>query len=258
MTPTVIYENKDFLAVNKPSGWLTHGARISKRVSVARIKNSGKLLARSSVHKDAPTLTDWLLEFHPEIRRVGDDPEERPGIVHRLDRDTSGILLVARNQDAFLKLKKMFQDHQIQKKYLALTFGKPKNAYGTIDQPIGLKTGSIKRSIRATRMRKEAITDYRLIRFFESDKKNGSVETFSLLEIYPRTGRTHQIRVHLAHIGCPVVGDSVYGPKKQPVWATRLMLHAQSLSFAYPAGNRLELSAELPEEIDKAIGVMSG
>lgn len=235
--PRIIYECENFLAVNKPAGMLTHPVRIGEK------KRGGAGKPAPGPHRET-ALTDWLLKRYPEIANVGDDPAMRPGIVHRLDRDTSGILLVARNQKYFEYLKSLFQSRQIKKTYFALVFGVPREKEGTIDAPIGVKNGTVKRSVRGGRMIKPAVTNYRVKKIFSfgaaQDRK------ISLLEIVPVTGRTHQIRVHLASIGNPVAGDRLYGKKNQPSWAHRLMLHACSLEFPVVQGKRIKLEAETP------------
>lgn len=226
--PKVIYGDKDFIAVYKPAGLLVH------RTSEKRKEKSEEL-----------TLVDWLLRKYPEIKFVGDDPKTRPGVVHRLDRDTSGVMLVARNQKYFEYLKSLFQNHLIQKKYLALVLGKVKKRSDEIVKPISIKGGTIKRTVYAGRELKEAETHYRLLKLLYKEGRD-----FSLLEISPTTGRTHQIRVHLASIGHPVLGDKIYGPKTQPAWAKRLFLHALSLEFAAQPGRRLKIESEPPPEFD--------
>jgi len=219
--PKIIYEEKDFLAVEKPAGLLTHPTK----------------------HSNEPTLVDWLLERYPEIKNVGDEPKLRPGIVHRLDKETSGILLVPRTQAEFEYFKSLFAERKIEKKYLAVVYGTPKEKSGTIDMPIGIKNGTVKRSVHAVRMRKPAVTEYRVLRIFARDGNE-----YSLLEIMPRTGRTHQIRVHLAAIGHPIVGDRLYGKKslnsRFQIIDSRLMLHAFSLEFSASDGRRLKLEVE--------------
>jgi len=187
----IIFENEDFLALNKPAGLLVH--------PVGR-KNTEK------------TLVDWLKEKYPAI-------------------------------------KKLFQEHKIRKGYLALVFGNFKNKIGTIDKPIGIKSSSIKRSTAARKMRemKSAETDYKVIRNFKSDKSPG----FAFLEVFPKTGRTNQIRVHLASIGHPVVGDKVYGSKKLflPHGLNRMFLHAYFLEFPLKEGRVIRLEADLAEDL---------
>lgn len=235
----IIFENEDFFALNKPVGLLTHSAKINSK---------------------EPTLVDWLLERYPQIKNVGED-ETRPGIVHRLDRETSGLMIVAKNQKSFEYLKNLFQERKIKKGYLTLVFGTFKNKTGTINKPIGIKSSSIKRSTAARKMRemKEAETDYKVIRNFKSDKGPG----FAFLEVFPKTGRTNQIRVHLASIGHPVVGDKVYGSKKLtlPCGLNRMFLHAYLLEFPLKEGKVLRLEADLPEDLKEAaqhLGLDSG
>ena len=216
--PEIIYENKDILVINKPSGLQVHAARVSGAPRAHEL-----------------TLVDWLLKRYPEIRSVGDDPELRPGIVHRLDKDTSGVMLVARDQKYFEYLKSLFQKHEIKKTYLAFVAGIPATKRGTIDAPIGIRNGTMKRSVRSAKMAKSAVTEYRTLKEFDG---------YSILEISPKTGRTHQIRVHLASIGHPVLGDRLYGPKNQPAWADRLMLHALSIEFTAADGKRMKFEAD--------------
>jgi 23S rRNA pseudouridine1911/1915/1917 synthase len=241
----VIFENGDIVAVNKPAGLMVHGV-------------AGKISAE-------PALTDMLLKRYPEMKKVGDDPGLRPGIVHRLDKDTSGVMVVARNQRSFEYLKSLFKGRDVKKTYLAVVSGIPKKKEGTIDEPIGILTGSTKRSVRSGKMLKPAVTEYKLLatRNWPPEagknipvKRDGAHDAsnpppYSLLEIHPLTGRTHQIRVHLKSIGHPVVGDPLYGQKKQPSWATRLMLHAESIEFTDKEGNRLRFDAEPPAEFKK-------
>ena len=227
-TMEVIYENKDFLILNKPSGLQVHPARVS---------------AAKEKRETEPTLTDWLVKQYPEVKKVGDDPATRPGIVHRLDKETSGIMIVPRTQKEFEYLKSLFQEHAIQKTYLALVRGVPKKEKGVIDAPIGIKAGTLKRSIHSQKMAKPAVTEYKV-----EKKVKIEGEMYSLLEVRPHTGRTHQIRVHLTSIGHPIVGDKLYGPKKQPEFAHRLMLHAKALDFSDKSGNRFTFEAPPPSD----------
>lgn len=228
--PEIIFENDDFLVVNKPAGLMVHAARVSAR------------RAADAARVAEPTLVDWLIVRYPEIKNVGDDPALRPGIVHRLDKATSGVMLVARTQGSFERLKKLFQEHRIRKTYYALVSGVPKNKVGIIDAPIGIKSGSLKRSVHSHKMAKPAVTKYSIIKTIE---KSGG-EKNALLKVNPETGRTHQIRVHLASIGHPIVGDLLYGGKTNAVAASRLMLHAAALAFSDDNGNRFEFEAPLP------------
>ena len=212
----VIYEDKNFLAVYKPAGVLVHSTQL-------RIKNA-------ELRINEPTLVDWVLKKYPEIKNVGDQPEIRPGIVHRLDKDTSGVILVAKNQKYFEYLKNLFKVGQIKKTYLALVYGRVEPKTGVIKKPIYLKPGTIKRTIWQGKMEKEAITEYRVLKYFhitnQDDRRN--LLYFSLIKVMPKTGRTHQIRVHMASIQHPVVGDALYGLKTNPFGLKRLFLHAES------------------------------
>ena len=262
--PRIVYEDKNFVGIFKPEGMLVHKARTNADRTQTDAENS---------RHDPATLVDWLLKKYPEIKNVGDEPETRPGIVHRLDKGTSGIMLVPRNQEYFEYFKSLFKTRQLKKNYLAIVFGEPKEKHGIIDKPIGIKSGSVKRSVHSEKMLKSAVTEYKVTKTFVS---GGT--TFSLLEVFPKTGRTHQIRVHLASIGHPIVGDFLYGGKKQATFAkasadakaladksedksffansaplaNRLMLHAYSLEFPLQNGKRMKLEVE-PDESFKFI-----
>lgn len=221
---SIIEETSDFVVLNKPAGLLTH-----------RLPG-----------KEEAALTDWLLTRYPEMARVGDPSTSsgranlRPGIVHRLDRNTSGIIAVARNQDFFLYLKNLFQNRQVEKVYWALVRGRLEPSQGIIDKPIGLKNGTIKRTIHGGKMIKPAVTEYRVIeRWLE----------FSLVELRPKTGRTHQLRVHLAAIGHPIAGDPLYGKNVGPYGLRHQFLHAHSLEFALLGGSRRRFEADLPADL---------
>jgi 23S rRNA pseudouridine1911/1915/1917 synthase len=265
--PEIIYEDKNFLAINKPAGLLVH---------------------RDKPTSTEPTVADWLVKKYPEIKAVGDNPEIRPGIVHRLDKETSGVMLVAKNQKYFEYLKRLFQSRQIKKTYLALVFGKLEPRQGVITKAIGIKSGTIKRSVHSAKMAKEAVTEYRVIKYIGGPEEpqgalgkregtNGGF--FSLVEVSPKTGRTHQIRVHLASIHHPVLGDKLYGPKRLMTndqrlttndlrqttrashkssvvshkSAERLMLHALSLEFATGGGGRIKVEASPPHQFMKLV-----
>lgn len=225
--PKIIFENKDFVVIDKPAGLMVHTARVSSK-------------RRSALVREAePTLVDWLLARYPEIKKVGDDPVLRPGIVHRLDKATSGVMLLAKTQASFEHLKKLFQEHRMQKTYFAVVWGVPEKKQGIIDAPIGIKNGSLKRSIHSSKMAKAAITEYSVVK---------TMGDRALLKVSPKTGRTHQIRVHLASIGYPIVGDALYGKKTSAGadGAGRLMLHAGVIAFSDDAGNRFEFESPLP------------
>lgn len=232
MTPLdIIYADANMIVINKPAGISVHGG-----VSV-----SGE------------TLIDALLEKFPEIRTVGDDPKIRPGIVHRLDKDTSGVMVIARTQESFELLKNLFKTRQVEKTYLAITCGAPKARNGVIALPIGrLIKNPLKRGVdtrpgmpaRPTggiRGAREAHTEYRVLK---------AGQTYSLIELKPKTGRMHQLRVHLKALGTPIACDRVYGGKNIccPIPAGRQLLHAQSLMFSFPNTGCLFFEADPPED----------
>ncbi|MBI2592999.1 MAG: RluA family pseudouridine synthase [Candidatus Colwellbacteria bacterium] len=229
MNIEIIYEDKNFLAVNKPSGVLVH--------AISRGSNEN-------------TLVGFLLSKYPEIKNVGDAPDIRPGIVHRLDKDTSGVMAVAKNQKYFEYLKDLFQKRKVKKTYVVLVRGRVEPRDGIISKPIGLKSGTTKRTVftENAKMVKSAETGYKLKKYL-----NVGGEDYSLLEVMPKTGRTHQIRVHLASIGHPIAGDKIYGKKVNPPGLNRLFLHAESLEFPKAEGERIKISAELPQELQELV-----
>ncbi|MEK7568363.1 MAG: RluA family pseudouridine synthase [Patescibacteria group bacterium] len=228
--PKIIYESKNFIVVDKPAGLLVHPTAVSREL----------------------TLVDWVLKKYPEIKSVGDNPEIRPGIVHRLDKDTSGVILIARNQNYFEYLKKLFQTRLMKKTYLVLAYGKLEPKTGTIEKPIAIKSGTIKRTVwmKKSKDAKEAITEYEVLKYFKAAR---DLPHFSFLRAVPKTGRTHQIRIHLASIGHPIVGDSLYGKKENHFGLKRQFLHAESLEFNTAEGRRIKIEAELPEELKNII-----
>ncbi len=232
-TPELIYQDADLIVVSKPAGMPVHEAK----------------------HSTDYSLCDWLLERFPEIKDVGDiraneNVPYRPGIVHRLDKQTSGVMVVARNQESFIRLKEIFKSRAIEKIYTALVCGRLKENTGTIASPIGrIVTTPTKMGIPSgrgkLRLVKDASTEYKVLKKFENT---------ALLEIHPKTGRMHQIRVHLASIGHPVAGDTVYGGKNVCLKELgRYFLHASSLSFSFREGSRLTFSADLPPELQETL-----
>jgi len=223
----VLYEDPDVLVVNKPAGVLVHGIYG---------KNGPK-------HLEA-TLTDWLLENYPELRGVGEPAvggAERFGIVHRLDRETSGVLIVARNQDAYVFIKKLFQTGRLKKTYQALVWGRVKNQTGLINKPISIKDGSVKRTVFKGKMTRPALTEYRVVGHYEL-----AGQPMTRLTVYPKTGRTHQIRVHLNSIGHPIVNDQLYGKHALLAELSRHFLHAATIELTLPSGAERRFTAALP------------
>lgn len=222
LLPTIIYEDSSVVVINKPSGLLTH----------PRNKDDKR-----------PSVLGWFLEHYPASANVGEDLS-RPGIVHRIDKETSGILLLVKTQEAFVYYKHLFHDRLISKTYLALVYGNVENLSGSIDAPL-FKFGT-RQSMRPPREGKtherSALTEYTVLEHFEK---------YTLLEVRPKTGRTHQIRIHLRSIGHPIVCDPIYAEKSRtcPVELGRLFLHAQKLAFTSPLGQALAFEADLPIEL---------
>lgn len=226
MELSIIYEDDSILAINKPAGIAVHKTRTDDPQT---------------------TLVDWLLEKYPEIASVGEDPL-RPGIVHRLDKETSGVMIIAKTNASFFYLKNLFKTREIKKEYLVLVVGRPAKPAGTIDLPLGkLGTRQTTRIIEDKELvERAAVTDYATEEQFED---------FTLLRVRPRTGRTHQIRVHLKSLGTPIAGDRLYGAGRTPLPAglERLFLHARMLTFTTPAGQSLALEADLPEDLERVL-----
>jgi 23S rRNA pseudouridine1911/1915/1917 synthase len=228
----ILYEDDDLAVINKPAGMMVHaGAGATDDA-----RNRG-------------TLVNALLHHLKSLSGVGG--ELRPGIVHRLDKETSGLIVVAKNDEAHRKLSTQFAAREVKKKYVALVHGWVKKDSGTIDQSIS--RDRIRRTRMTTRLEggRTAVTHYKIVR--RLDTKFGK---FTLLDIKIDTGRTHQIRVHMAAMGHPVVGDTVYGAPKQARGASaaislgRNFLHSSQLEFTHPrTAKRIALHSELPEEL---------
>lgn len=224
----IIYEDQNILVINKPAGLSVHPSPERPREI---------------------TLINALINYYPAIKKVGED-RWRPGLVHRLDKDTSGVLVVAKNNPTFYELKYQFQNHLVKKTYLALVYGEVKESKGEIDLAIGRsKKYPLKQTIfkkrTEERKAKPAITGYKVVKRYRG---------FTLLEVYPQTGRTHQIRVHLAAIGHPVVGDTKYGPKKPKIKISlkRQFLHAFSITFSL-ANKNYTFEADLSDDLKEIL-----
>lgn len=229
--PIILYEDKDLLLVDKPAGWLVHG-----------------IYHKGEARHTEETLTDWVAKRYPEIKDVGDVPAQRGGIVHRLDRETSGVMVIARTQESFTALKKMFQLRDIHKTYQALVWGRVKTNSGVINKPISIIDGSVKRTVFKGKMSREAVTEYKVIGRYESEG-----EPLTLVEVSPKTGRTHQIRVHFSSMGHSVVGDKLYGKKGSLEGLERQFLHAHKIEFTSPSGKSIVGTSKLPRELEKVL-----
>ncbi len=229
LTPVIIAEHADFVVLEKPAGLLVHKAESSP---------------------DEKTLVDWLLKKYPEVKKVGDDREIRPGIVHRLDREASGLMVVARTQAMFEHLKTQFQEHTIDKEYFAIVYGKMNREFGEINLPISRTSQGGRMAAHSIGFEEanEARTEYFVEKKFT---------TVTLLRIVIHTGRTHQIRVHMFALQHPLVGDSLYPvqkfgptkPGKSFVAPPRLCLHSTKLGFTDLSGARQDFTSPLPEDL---------
>lgn len=216
----IVYEDSDLMVVNKPAGMVVHPA-----------------LGHSS-----GTLVNALLAHCPEIAHVGGI--ERAGVVHRLDRDTSGLLVVAKNEETREDLQRQFKRRKVEKAYLALVEGRLEPREGIIEAPVGRDRVERKR-MAVVRTGRDARTHFRVVEYFADH---------SLVEVRPHSGRTHQIRVHLAWLGYPIVGDLVYGSRRQQVLRHRHFLHAARLGFIHPgAGEPVSFEAPLPYQLERLL-----
>lgn len=239
MSPTVLFENDDVLVVNKPSGLLVHPASAKSIVGEA----------------PKPTLVDWILKERPEIAGVGEPQNgiERPGIVHRLDEDTSGALVIAKTQESFESLKKQFQDRETEKEYHAFVWGHFKEIAGIVDEPIGRNSNDFRRWHAGRGARgemREATTAWHVARQFTDEKG----ELFSFMHLFPKTGRTHQLRVHMKFLQRPIVADELYAPTKpKALGFERLALHARKISFLSLTNERITVEAPYQQDFETAL-----
>ncbi len=209
----ILYEDDQFAVINKPAGMVVHPA----------------------FGHTSGTLVNAVLARWPKIADFSEP--SRAGIVHRLDKETSGVIVVAKTAPALIYLREQFKSRNVHKRYLTLVEGMPDTPDGLIDAPIGRDPNQRKR-MAVTRDGREAVTEFHVLETYAEH---------SLLEVLPKTGRTHQIRVHLAFIGHPVVGDSVYGYRKGRIKMKRHFLHAASIRFELPnTGEALVVEAPLP------------
>jgi len=218
----IIFENEDLIVVNKPAGMVVHPA----------------------AGHSSGTLVNAVLGYEPDIEGIGG--EERPGLVHRLDKDTSGLIVLAKNDKAHRWLQDQFRERKVEKTYLALVDGKPPTPFGRVEAPIGRDPSHRKKmSILRVGKGREAVSEYKTVESFRHH---------TLLEFYPHTGRTHQIRLHCELLGCPIVGDEVYGKKKPSIMLGRHFLHALRLKIILPGEKEPRLfEAGLPEELESVL-----
>lgn len=226
MEVKIIHEDEDLLVLEKPAG-----------ITVFPEKKANE-----------KTLIDFLLEKYPLLKKVGQPP--RYGIVHRLDKDTSGILLVAKNEKALKFFQKQFKERKVIKKYLALLHGKLKENFGKIETLIGRSPKNRQKQKvylpfePKAKGKRKAITEYRVLERFQN---------YTLCEVIPKTGRKHQIRVHFSYLGHPIVGDKIYGFKDQKSDLKRHFLHAFYLKIKMPNGKEKEFYSKMPKELKNFI-----
>ncbi|MCC6456489.1 MAG: RluA family pseudouridine synthase [Caldilineaceae bacterium] len=233
----VLYEDQDLIVVDKPAGLVVHPA---------------------PGHAGG-TLVNAILHHVPDLAGIGG--ELRPGIVHRLDKDTSGVIVVAKHDAALRHLQAQFKSRKVEKQYIALVEGKIEEEQGRIVAPIGRDPRNRKRQTvilaenPGALKARPATTEYKVLAQFTVPLRNAPGRgTFTLVQAHPITGRTHQIRVHFAWLGHPLVGDPIYGLRRQRLPVPRLFLHAARLAFALPStGERVEFSAPLPAELQQVL-----
>ncbi len=242
---TVVYQDDDVLVIDKPAGMVVHPApgHLSGTLVNALLGYEPALAAVGAAKKVAIS--------SEEMATLADSATLRAGIVHRLDRETSGLLLVARNDAAFARLQRQFKTRRVEKTYLALVEGTPDASEGRIEAPIARDPAYRQRMAVLSEKRggRKAVSAFRVVERYLSGMSQQRHE-FSLLEVDLLTGRTHQIRVHLAFIKHPVVGDRIYGRRKQRIPCPRQFLHAHRLAFTQPTtGQRIEVESPLPADL---------
>ena len=239
---SILYEDDAVMVIDKPAGLVVHG--------------DGKA--------EFETLADMILAEHPEMRDVGEPlvigemKIFRPGIVHRLDKDTSGCLILAKTQESFEFIKSQFQNHTIEKIYNACLYGVPKEREGIINEPIGRSRGDIRKwgvGRGARGEMREAVTAYTVLGSIGGTDGKGSTEdgVYSYVEARPKTGRTHQLRVHFKSLNHPIIGDTLYAEgREEALGFSRLALHARSVKFTLPNGKQKTVTAPFPEDFARA------
>ncbi len=222
---SILYEDKDILIVDKPKGMVVHPA---------------------AGHTDG-TLVNAIM-FHCGKDLSGINGEIRPGIVHRIDKDTTGALVICKNDASHVALAAQLKEHSITRRYVGIVHGRFGELKGTVDAPIGRDAKDRKKMCVTDKNSRHAVTHFEVIQSFRD---------FSYLRFTLETGRTHQIRVHMKHIGHPILGDNVYGPKKCPYHLTGQTLHAQTIGFIHPStGEYIEVSAPLPAYFEHLLEIL--
>ncbi len=251
----VLFQDKNLLVLDKPAGFVVHGDGKAEKVTK---------------EKRAITIADYVLKNFKTLKGVGENlifenlgvkvEVQKPGIVHRLDKDTTGCLLLAKNQDSYENLKNQFVTHKIRKEYVALVWGSYKYETGIIDTAIARSKSDFRKKEVVKTVGKyrgeerEALTRYKVIKRLEIFG-----EKLSLVAFFPETGRTHQIRIHSKSLGHPIVGDHLYGPTKTNFEKkyfgkekVRQLLHAKSITFFSPFdGEKIKVESSIPKDFKK-------
>ena len=240
--PTILYEDKEVLVINKPAGLVVHGDGLPAQAGKTKERN----------------LVTWILEKYPELKEVGEPSRTttgevifRPGIVHRLDRDTSGVMIIAKTEESFKNLKEQFQQHEIKKIYHAFVYGEIKDKHGVIDRPIGrsnkdFRMYSAQRGSRGER--RDAVTEYNVL---------NNVKGYAFVEVLPKTGRTHQIRVHFKAISHSLVADPLYASTTEnDLGFERLALHSYEVTYKDIDGTHHTIKAPYPDDFIEAIKLL--
>ncbi len=227
MEPKIIYEDESIFVIDKPAGWIVNEAATTK---------------------NQPVLQTWLRQFDYPL---ANDEEYRHGIVHRLDKETSGIMIVAKDKESFDKLQAEFKAREVQKTYIALVHGPIKEA-GKLEVPVGRLPWRRDR-FGIVAGGRNSLTEYKPIKFYKGDRGG-----YTLTEFHPKTGRTHQIRIHCKYIGHAIVADEFYAGRKTArndrKWCPRLFLHAKSIKFIHPVSEQsVEFEASLPKDLEKVL-----
>ncbi len=252
MKPEIIFENNDYIVINKPAGLVVHA--------------DGKTTER--------TLVDWIMSNHPEIENVGEPLVltgkgdvaiiiKRPGVAHRLDRDTSGVMIIAKTPESFEFFKSAFKNRDVAKTYTAIVWGHVKEDIGIIDASIARSKSDFRKWSAQRGKRgheRSAVTEYKVLsRFSEAGSSSAqgfgeTKEKFTLLELAPKTGRTHQIRVHMKYMNHPIICDSLYAEGKPAVLGfDRTALHSRKISFRDPNGEERTFEAPYPDDFLETI-----
>lgn len=226
---SILYEDADIIVVDKPAGLVVH----------------------PGAGNSTGTLVNAILAHCPDLQGIGG--EIRPGIVHRLDKDTSGVLVIAKHDHAIRALQAQFKQRSVRKRYLALAIGDLTPDSGIIEAPIG-RHPAHRQKMAVTPHGRAARTRWRVLMRY----RDGRGRSYTLVEVGLHTGRTHQIRVHMAWLGYPLVGDAVYGPAHPPLEAPRQFLHARDLSFVHPtSGQDLMFRAPLPQDLRDVLALLT-